>query len=120
MATTESRGWITPYESVKGCQPDVRKMHKFYTRCFVSVPQTKRADLAKRGLHNFRSEPGRFIGFQSVFSSTYAVMLDKIAHNTDRLVHSINVTFDDTDFVHGSPVPQQPGAGASVQCYAQH
>ena len=111
MASTESRGWITPYEAVKGSPPDVRKMHRFYTRAFVAVPASKRKDLAKRQLHNYRAEPGRFVGFQSIFSSTYAVMLDKIAHATDRLVHSINVTFDDTDFVHGSPPsPQAPGS----------
>jgi hypothetical protein len=106
-STTESRGWVTPYEAVQGQQPDVRKMHRFYTRCFVTVPASKRKELAKRQLHNYRSEPGRFIGFQSVFSSTYAVMLDKIAHSADRLVHSIDVTFDDTDYVRGSPPAQQ-------------
>ena len=118
MSTTESRGWITPYEAVKGVQPDVRKMHRFYTRAFVLVPPTKRKDLAARGLHNYRSEPGRFIGFQSIFSSTYAVMLDKIAHNTDRLVHNINVTFDDTDFVRGVPSAQQPAV--AVQHHHHH
>ena len=50
---------------------------------------------AKKGLHNLRAEPGRFVGFQSPFSSTYAVMLDG---EPERLVHSINVTFDDSDF----------------------
>jgi hypothetical protein len=75
------------------------------------VPAAKRKILAKRQLHNYRAEPGRFVDFQSTFSSTYAVMLDKIAHATDRLVYSINVTFDDTDFIHGSPPSlQAPGS----------
>ena len=41
-------------------------------------------------------------------------MLDKIAHATDRLVHNINVTFDDTDFVHGSPPSLQPPGSLQV------
>ena len=114
-ASTESRGWFTPYEMVKGSQPDVKKMHRFYTRCFVTVPKSKRKDLAKRQLHHYRAEPGRFIGFQSIFSSTYAVMRDRILHPTDRLVHSVDVTFDDTDFVHGSPPAPRAADDFQVQ-----
>ena len=97
-ASTASRDWITPYEMVKKSQPTITKLHRFYTRAFVAVPKAKRKDLADRGLHNFRSEPGRFIGFQTPYSTTYAVMLDKIKHQADRLVHSINVTFNDQDY----------------------
>ena len=73
----------------------VAKLHRFYTRCFVVVPKSKRKALADKGLHNLRAEPGRFIGFQCLISSTYAAVLDV---DRDRLVHSINVTFDDTDY----------------------
>ena len=97
-ATTASRGWLTPYEIVRGSQPSIAKMHVFYIECFVGVPRSKRKSLAAKGLHNTRAEPGRFIGFHSIFSSTYAVMLDKVAHGVDRCVHSINVTFDDSNF----------------------
>ena len=97
-ATTASRGWLTPYEMVRGSPPSVAKMHVFFTRAFVAVPKSKRKALAARGLHNTRAEPGRFIGFHSPLSSTYAVMLDQVGHSVDRCVHSINVTFDDTDF----------------------
>ena len=94
-ATTASREWKTPFEMVRGIQPSITKLHRFYTRCFVGVPKSKRKALADKGLHNLRAEPGRFIGFQSLRSSTYAAMLDG---DRDRLVHSINVTFDDTDY----------------------
>ena len=100
-ATTESRGWKTPFEMVKGSTPSIARLHRFYTRCFVTVPKSKRKTLAKKGLHNLRAEPGRFIGFQSLVSSTYAAMLDG---DRDRLVHSINVTFDDTNYT-SSPGP---------------
>ena len=45
-------------------------------------------------LVNARAEPGRLVGWHSMFSSTYAVILDG---TPARLVHSINVTFDDED-----------------------
>jgi hypothetical protein len=102
MATTAERSWSTPYEICKGVTPSIAKLHRWYTKCNVTVPKSKRKALAKRGLHNHRAESGRFIGFHSVFSSTYAVMLDGEA---DRLVHSINVTFDDSNW---SSVPQKP------------
>ena len=105
-STTDSRGWLTPYEMFRGTQPSVDRLHVFYTKCFVAVPKAKRKALADKGLHNYRAEPGRFVGYHSLLSSTYAVMLDKEAHSVDRLVHSINVTFDDTDHSPcGHPVP---------------
>jgi hypothetical protein len=93
-ATTESRSYKTPFEIARGLIPDVSRLHRFYTKCYVTVPKSKRRALAIKGLHRLRGEPGRFVGFQSVFSHTYAVMLD----NPPRLVHSINVTFDDDDY----------------------
>ena len=105
MATTSSRSWKTPYELVRGVQADVSKLHRWYTAVNVLVPKSKRVALAKKGLHNLRGQPGRFVGFQSLLSSTYAVMLDedvdhKLPSNT--LVHSTNVTFDDTNYTAGS------------------
>ena len=94
-ATNESRDWETPLKMVRGAQPSIAKLQRFYTRCFVVVPKSKKKALADKGLHNLRTSPGRFIGFQSLISSTYAAMLDG---ERDRLVHSINVTFDDTDY----------------------
>ena len=104
MATTAERSWLIPYQIAKGVTPSVARLHRFYTKCNVTVPKSERRALAKKGLHNQRAEPGRFIGFQSVFSSTYAVMLDG---ETDRLTHSINVTFDDSNWS-SVPVPPHP------------
>ena len=112
-ATTASRGWLTPYEMVRNTPPVITKMHVFYTRCFVGVPVSKRKALAKRGLHNTRAEPGRFLGFQSPMSTTNAVMLDQVAHNVDRYVHSLHVTFDDTD-TSLIPPPAPPGGADAL------
>ena len=94
-ATTSNRDWLTPFEMAKEVRPDIARLHRFYTRCYVTVPKAKRKQLAKKGLHNVRAEPGRLLGFHGPFSSTYAVMLDGPG---ERLVHSIDVTFDDSDF----------------------
>ena len=40
-ATTANRDWITPYEMVKGPQPTISKLHRFYTRAFVAVLKAK-------------------------------------------------------------------------------
>ena len=53
-------------------------------------------------MQNIRAEPGRLVGFHGPYSSTYAVILEpQYKGQQERLVHSINVTFDDTDFVIG-------------------
>ena len=103
-ATTSSRAYKTPYELSRGIVPDISRLHRFWTACFVQVPKSKRRALAKKGLHNLRAEPGRFVGFQDMFSNTYAVILDIPPHP---LVHSINVTFDDSDFT-TRPGPDAP------------
>jgi hypothetical protein len=41
-ATTASRGYLTPYEMIKGIKPDISKLHRFYTRAFVTMPRQKR------------------------------------------------------------------------------
>ena len=86
---------------VRSTQQSIAKLHRFYTRCFVALPKSKRKALSDKGLHNLRVEPGRSIGFQSLIPFTYAAMLDG---DRDRLVHLINVTFDVTDYT-SSPGP---------------
>ena len=104
MASTSTRNFKTPYEMTKGSQPTVSKLHRFYTLSAVNVPKARRKKLAKEGTHTF-AEAGRFVGFHAPFSSTYAVMLSE-----SRLVHSINVTFDDSDF----RVKSKPKLGESA------
>ena len=104
MASTSTRNFKTPYEMIKGSQPTVSKLHRFYTLSAVNVPKARRKILAKEGTHTF-AEAGRFVGFHAPFSSTYAVMLSE-----NRLVHSINVTFDDSDF----RVKSKPNLGNSA------
>ena len=117
-ATTASRGWKTPYEMTRGTVPFIGKIHRPCTRCFVQVPKTKRKALASRGLHNLRAEPGRLVGFQGPYSSTYAVLLDKQhSRQTDRIVHSRNVSFNDADYVFpvSSPAPEEQHAPIGVE-----
>ena len=104
-ASTAERGYLTPYEIIKGTEPSIVKMHRFYTLSFVAAPKQKRKALAKKGFLG-RAEMGRLLGFQSIYSSTFKVMLDG-----ERLVHSINVTFDDSNYVHGkmSSTVEPPG-----------
>ena len=72
----------------------VAKLHRFYTKVFVTVPKSKRQALANKGVLNVRGEDGRFVGFHDPFSSTYAVLLED-----NRLVHSLNVTFNDASHI---------------------
>ena len=110
-ATTPSRGYLTPYEMIKGDPPSILKLHRFYTRAFVTAPKQKRKQLMKKGILG-RAEEGRFLGFQAPYSSTYRVLL-----TGNRLVHSINVTFDDSNYreVADAPMQSPPKDGADVQ-----
>jgi hypothetical protein len=107
-ATTATRDWLTPYQLTHGVKPSIAKLHRYWTRGYVLVPKSKRRALAKKGLHNQRAEPGRFVGFHSPLSSTYAMMLDG---DRDRLVHSLNVSFDDSNYnaAHAASLPLVPG-----------
>jgi hypothetical protein len=105
-ATTDTRDWLTPYEMIKGVQPSIAKLHRFYTKAFVTVPKSKRKALAKKGVLNIRGEDGRFVGFHDPFSSTYAVLLEG-----NRLVHSLNVTFNDANHSADPTQSQQPEHG---------
>ena len=71
--------------------PSITKLHRFYTCSFVCIPRQKRKQLAGKGFIG-RAEVGRLMGFRSPFSSTFKVLLSKT-----RMVHSINVTFDDSN-----------------------
>jgi hypothetical protein len=113
-ATTASRQWLTPYELTHGVRPSIAKLHRFWTRCYVAVPKSKRKALAAKGLHNMRGEPGRFVGFHSPQSSTYAVMLDG---DRDRLVHNLNVTFDDQNFNSRHATAPLPPSGLDVDVH---
>jgi hypothetical protein len=100
-ATTKSRDFVTPYEMIKGAAPDIQHLHRFYTASFVCTPRQKRKALAKKGVIG-RAEAGRLLGYQSPYSKTCKVLL-----SANRLVHSVNVTFDDSNFTH-SALPQPP------------
>ena len=95
-ASTRSRGYLTPFEILRGSQPDISRLHRFYTMAFVCIPRSKRKQMAKKSFIG-RAEEGRFLGFQSLYSSTYRVML-----SGNRLVHNMNVTFDDANYAHGT------------------
>ena len=90
MATTESRGWKTPYEILTGQQPDISHLRPFWSKCYVNLPAPKRQDRAAKNKPPLRAEKGHFIGFQTLRSSTFSVVL-----SGDRLVHSRSVDFDD-------------------------
>ena len=47
-ASTASSGYKTPYEMIKGVQPSILKMHRFFTLAFVALPRQKRKQLAKK------------------------------------------------------------------------
>ena len=90
-APTASRLWKTPFELINRFQPSIVKLHRLYTRSFVTVPLSKRRALHKQGNID-RAEVGRLTGHLSPFSSTYQVMLDN-----NRLIYSSNASFNDLD-----------------------
>ena len=95
----------------------ITKLHRPFTRCFVQIPKSKRKQLASKGIHHMRARPGRSVGFHSPYASTYAVMLDpQYKGQQDRMVHSINVTFDDADFTIDElpQAPSQPPASPEI------
>ena len=96
MATTATRDWTTPYEMIKGKAPRIDHLRPFYTLAHVTVPKSKRKQMVKMGQPFARAEEGRFLGFQSPFSTTARVLLSE-----NRMVHSINVTYDISNTVHG-------------------
>lgn len=105
-ATTAVRGFKTPYEILKGIKLSILKMHRWYTMAFVTVPRSKRKALSKKGFLG-RAEMGRLMGFQGPYSTTWRVLL-----SGNRMVHSINVTFDDSNFIHGQKALKLPSASS--------
>jgi len=104
MATTSSRNWLTPYEMIKGVPPTITHMRPFYTSCAVKVPKSRRQVLEKKGDAVSRAEMGRFIGFQGAFSTTPKLLL-----SSNRVVHSINVTYDISNYSHPGLAPVSGG-----------
>ena len=77
-------------------------LHCFYTCSFVCVPRQKRKQLAGKGFIG-RAEVGRLMGIRSPFSTTYKVLLSE-----NRMVHSINVNFDDSNCTNKRALPSPP------------
>ena len=102
MATTASRDWLTPYEMIKGSRPSVQHLRPFYTAATVTVPKAKRSQLKNKGLPFHRGEEGRLVGYRSPYSTTPRVLLEG-----NRLVHSINVTYDISSYTQ-PPVMEVP------------
>ena len=111
-ATTSSRGWATPYEQIRGVRPRVDQLRPFFTKTHVTVPKLRRKVMEKEGNPLLRAEEGRFLGFQDPFSNTAAIML-----SNNRLVHSVNVTYDVTNYTRlGDPAPgHAPPTGDVVE-----
>ena len=102
MSTTASRGFKTPLEIIRGTVPDITKLHRVYTCSFVCIPRQKRKQLSRTGFIG-HAEVGRLMGFHSPCSSTYRVLLSE-----NRMLHNINVTFDDSNCTGQRALPSSP------------
>ena len=102
MSTTASRGFKMPLEIIRGTVPDISKLRRFYTCSFVCIPRQKRKQLFRKGYIG-RAEIGRLMAFRSPFSSTYKLLLSQ-----NRIVHNINVTFDDSNCSEQRALPSAP------------
>jgi hypothetical protein len=109
IATTANKDWKTPYEIIKGVQPSLLKLQRWYTKAFVNIPNTSRSAMQSKGVLD-RAELGRLIGYHSPFSNVAAVMLSK-----NRLVHSSNVTYDPSDCIHLTPAEVAAAERADVR-----
>ena len=106
MSTTVSRGFETPLEIIRGTVPDITKLRRFYTCLFVCILRQKCKQLSRKGYIG-RAEVCRLMGFHSPFSSTYKVLLSqKLSQN--RMVHNINVTFNDSNCAEQHALPSAP------------
>ena len=109
MATTATRGGITPYEIIKEQRPSIRHCYPFGTKAYVLVPKENRVKMSKKGLGHIRAEIGRIVGFDSMWGTTPLVMLPP-----NRLVRRRDVTYDTKDFSWNSnqkeaaPASQEP------------
>jgi hypothetical protein len=102
MATTQHRGWLTPYQIIKGYAPSISHCMPFFTKAFVTVPKEKRTKLKKQGLSHLRSEEGNLVGYQDLWGTTPKVLLD-----ANRLVSSRNVTYDLANYGSTAPDPNK-------------
>ena len=89
MATTPNRGYLMPHEILTGKRPNIAHCEPFFTKTFVTVPKDKRAKMRKAGKPHIQAEEGNLVGWDSMWSNTAMVMLDK-----NCLVRSQNVIYD--------------------------
>ena len=99
MSTAASHGFKTLLEIICGVVPDITKLHQFYTCSFVCIPRQKCKQLAGKGFIGW-AEVRQLMGFCSPFLSTFKVLLSK-----NCMVHSSNVTFDDSNCTNKCALP---------------
>ena len=96
MASTASRGGITPHEAIKSVIPDCSHLVPFGTRVFANMTKEKRnakKQAARKKQVSYdtskTSEEGIMVGFHTIHSTTYKVLtVDK------QIIHSRSCTFD--------------------------
>jgi transposase InsO family protein len=76
---TSSTGGRTPWELLKGQEPDISTLRVFGAPCMVKVPDQRRHKL------QFKTEPGRLLGFDLPNTKSYRVVLSsgKITRSRD-------------------------------------
>ena len=77
MATTVSRGWITPFEALKGFTPDVSHMWSFGTVCYVVVDKPNRPHHKGTKELEQPAVKGIFLGFHTMWDDTYKAITDE-------------------------------------------
>jgi hypothetical protein len=95
MATTALRGWITPFEALKGCTPDVSHMWSFGTVCYVVVDKPNRPHHKGTMELEQPAVKGIFLGFHTMWDDTYKATTDEIRGT---VVHSRHITFNRDTF----------------------
>jgi hypothetical protein len=95
MATTASRNWITPFETLKGFAPDVSHMWSFGTVCYVVVDKPNRPNHKGTKELEQPAVKGIFLGFHTMWNDTYKAITDE-ARGT--VVHSRHITFNRDSF----------------------
>ena len=84
MSTTSERDFKTPYEQIKGLIPDISHLRVMFSECFPKFPSTQ------------ESRPCVFLGFQTMSSRTYKVLVDD--NRTIRHTRHVNFDLDTTVF----------------------
>jgi hypothetical protein len=93
MATTAKRGYLTPYEIIKGVKPNIAHCMPFFIKVHVTVPKEKRIKLKKEGKGHLRAEDGYLVGYQDIWGTTPKILLEG-----NRVIHSRNVTYEIDDY----------------------